>query len=543
MIEPRSVLAVYFRSVEERSYSVDIPNSVKQAIIGFIGIPTLSLDCPKEELILYDSSLQPLLVNARKVYDINKGRQGWYLRQMLRTAADALDDIALELGVVGHAFCHDKLTSRLAILAGEEGSAELKIFDLRHMSLVKTWKVYFIPVEPQQDHFNIKMALVGECVYVAFVRPNAYCELRFLRLDHNLDTLKALPAWSYAFSSPHPKQGKGPYFWNRRKILELFPVRGVAGIPAAITFATTYSNVKGLTLTQRKDIWMSLQPVMVVKPTYRVAVSLKIPECSSDNDEVENTSDENKRPKSCPHAGKGTSVGVEEDTDMIKEKQLSLLRNQSNVELLTTPQRDQFDAFVAKCTGPWKDDFVNYPATEEDIAIHPDVYDFEHAGYVCRLRRTPYYAWQGFLYIDESHPLYNSKLLDLLNRNPPFDVHGGITGFSEGCVSFDCNHAMLDITPFEPFTKTDEMQKIIGTFANSMRRRVESDGEGDIEVDVDPASLIPPPFFRQTVPGLSADGSGRPRRSYKAYSFARRNLCNLAEQFRAVAKEQPLVDI
>ncbi|KAF4688766.1 hypothetical protein FOZ60_002432 [Perkinsus olseni] len=221
---------------------------------------------------------------------------------------------------------------------------------------------------------------------------------------------------------------------------------------------------------------------------------------------------------------------------MIEEKQLSLLRNQSNVELLTTPQRDQFDAFVSKCTGPWKDDLVHYPATEEDIESHPDVYDFEHAGYECRLRRTPYYAWQGFLYLDQCHPLYNAKLLDLLARRPSFQVHGGITGFNEGCVVFDCNHAMLDVTPFEPFTKTDEMQKIIGPFANTIKRRVDNGGEEDTEADdVEAGTLIPPPFFRQTIPGMNPGGSGRPRRSYKAYSFARRNLCSLADQFRAIA--------
>ncbi|KAF4664770.1 hypothetical protein FOZ61_000479 [Perkinsus olseni] len=218
------------------------------------------------------------------------------------------------------------------------------------------------------------------------------------------------------------------------------------------------------------------------KPTYRVAVSLKIPECSSDNDDEEERKDESLRPKSCPHAaspgfrGLPSSSTLDDDASMIEEKQLSLMRNQSNVELLTTPQRDQFDAFVSKCTGPWKDDLVHYPATEEDIESHPDVYDFEHAGYECRLRRTPYYAWQGFLYLDQCHPLYNANLLDLLARRPSFQVHGGITGFNEGCVVFDCNHAMLDVTPFEPFTKTDEMQKIIGPFANTIKRRVDNGG-------------------------------------------------------------------
>lgn len=95
------------------------------------------------------------------------------------------------------------------------------------------------------------------------------------------------------------------------------------------------------------------------KPTFRVAVSLKIPDCSSD-DEVDSL-----RPKSCPHSARGRRGGslpceklmltlgfgslssTVDDTSMIKEKELSLMRNQSNVELLTTPQRDQFDAFVS----------------------------------------------------------------------------------------------------------------------------------------------------------------------------------------------------
>ncbi|EEQ97401.1 hypothetical protein Pmar_PMAR029124 [Perkinsus marinus ATCC 50983] len=231
------------------------------------------------------------------------------------------------------------------------------------------------------------------------------------------------------------------------------------------------------------------------------------------------------------------SSTIDDDASMIKEKELSLMRNQSNVELLTTPQRDQFDAFVSKCTGPWRDDLVHYPATEEDIDRHPDVYNFEHAGYECRLRRTPYYAWQGFLYLDPAHPLYGAKLLDLLARKPPFEVHGGITGFNDGCVVFDCNHAMLDLTPFEPFTKTNEMQKIIGNFASTRKRQTGDGGEEETEEEVDPASLTPPPFFSQTIPGMSSEGGGRPRRSYKAYSFARRNLCSLAEQFRAIADE------
>lgn len=78
---------------------------------------------------------------------------------------------------------------------------------------------------------------------------------------------------------------------------------------------------------------------------------------------------------------------------------------------------------------------------------------------------------------------------------------------------------MLDVTPFEPFTKTNEMQKMIGTFANTKREqsgsgsRVRSDklsltlvvisgNEEEVEEEVgDPVNLAPPPFYSQTIPG------------------------------------------
>ncbi|EER02142.1 hypothetical protein Pmar_PMAR028521 [Perkinsus marinus ATCC 50983] len=138
------------------------------------------------------------------------------------------------------------------------------------------------------------------------------------------------------------------------------------------------------------------------KPTYRVAVSLKIPDCSSDDDNEVTKDYDSHRPKSCPHATEGlrslSSTIDDDDALMIKEKELSLMRNQSNVELLTTPQRDQFDAFVSKCTGPWRDDLVHYPATEEDIDRHPDVYNFEHAG-----------RWQVMSVDYGEHPIMHGK--------------------------------------------------------------------------------------------------------------------------------------
>mmetsp|Transcript_24299 Transcript_24299/g.24020 ORF Transcript_24299/g.24020 Transcript_24299/m.24020 type:complete len:119 (-) Transcript_24299:175-531(-) len=102
---------------------------------------------------------------------------------------------------------------------------------------------------------------------------------------------------------------------------------------------------------------------------------------------------------------------------------------------------------------------------------------------------------------------------------------------------------MLDVTPFEPFTKTNEMQKMIGTFANTKREQSGSGNEEEVEEEVgDPVNLAPPPFYSQTIPGMNSEAGGRPRRSYKAYSFARRNLCSLAEQFRAIADNQSYID-
>ncbi|KAF4733715.1 hypothetical protein FOZ63_002226 [Perkinsus olseni] len=236
MLYPRSILALYCGSLQRRlcrSNGSGIPVNAKAMVMNFLGKPAICLDCLQEEILIpYETSR--LIVDDGKVYDLNDsnyaGDHAWLTELLVPTLETP---VSIDMQHCCRSMHYDGKTRRLAIISDDEEGVKLNIYDLRQMILLKTWKVDCIPKYSNEGHFSQKLLVVGDSAYVAFVRENAYGELRFINLDWSAATLKALPAWSYAFSYPRFKRSRGRQardrrfggkFWERRKFLDLFAV-------------------------------------------------------------------------------------------------------------------------------------------------------------------------------------------------------------------------------------------------------------------------------------------------------------------------------
>ncbi|KAF4674990.1 hypothetical protein FOZ60_001122 [Perkinsus olseni] len=236
MLYPRSVLALYCGASQRRlgrSNGSGITVNAKALVMSFLGKPAICLDCLQEEILIpYDTSR--LIVDDGKMYDLNDssyaGDHAW-LTELLGSSLET--PVSIDMQHCCRSMHYDGKTRRLAIISDDEEGVKLNIYDLRQMILLKTWRVDCIPKYSNEGHFSQKLLVVGDCAYVAFVRENAYGELRFINLDWSAATLKALPAWSYAFSYPRFKRSRGRQtrdrrfgrkFWDRRKFLDLFAV-------------------------------------------------------------------------------------------------------------------------------------------------------------------------------------------------------------------------------------------------------------------------------------------------------------------------------
>lgn len=86
-------------------------------------------------------------------------------------------------------------------------------------------------------------------------------------------------------------------------------------------------------------------------------------------------------------------------------------------------------------SGVWDDDINSYPHKE---------YTFDSHGYKCKVKRNDFWAWCGYVTVDESHPYYGNTNGDISDN---LDVHGGITYQTDDTFGFDCCH-YKDIWPY-----------------------------------------------------------------------------------------------
>ena len=91
--------------------------------------------------------------------------------------------------------------------------------------------------------------------------------------------------------------------------------------------------------------------------------------------------------------------------------------------------------------GIWSSDIEKYPDTDEHRKENPELYEFEHCGYKCSVRRGTFYAWNGYVTVPESHPDYGKGLYDV--RIP---IHCGLVYADKGTFGFDCCQC-TDIVP------------------------------------------------------------------------------------------------
>ena len=168
-----------------------------------------------------------------------------------------------------------------------------------------------------------------------------------------------------------------------------------------------------------------------------------------------------------------------------------LVRQCSNMNLLSEEQNDQFAQFVAETDGVWKNDLETYPSTGEHIESHADLYDFQVEGYSCTLRRNPFLAWVGTVQLPTDHPVL--KLKNVQMHNVFYDVHGGISAFDAktGIIEIDCHHS-YDIAPYESWYKSNRIKQCIGSFA----AQLQADGHLDDQDVMDIKALIPPNFVK-----------------------------------------------
>ncbi|KAF4677017.1 hypothetical protein FOZ60_000392 [Perkinsus olseni] len=236
MLHPSSVWALYCRSLERRwggRDESDGAKSAKQMVMSFLGVPAVRLDCPREE-ILIPHYTGHLIVDDKKPYKLaisSYPSQNVCLTELLVPTLET--PVSIDMQHCCRSIHYDGKTRRLAIISDDDEGVKLNIYDLRQMILLKTWKVDCIPKYSNEGHFSQKLLVVGDCAFVAFVRENAYGELRFINLDWSVATLKALPAWSYAFSLPESRRPGNKVarnrsfkreFWESRKFLDLFAV-------------------------------------------------------------------------------------------------------------------------------------------------------------------------------------------------------------------------------------------------------------------------------------------------------------------------------
>lgn len=179
-----------------------------------------------------------------------------------------------------------------------------------------------------------------------------------------------------------------------------------------------------------------------------------------------------------------------------------ITRGVSNPNLLEDAEVTAFRDFVSLADQLWKVDILDYPADDEDKRKRPELYKFMFSDLECSLNRTPYYTWQGLVKLPVDFTLTPSDA-ELIN------IHGGLVCYGKSkLVSFDCSHGSCDISPFEPFARAE------------LSRRV-----GD--------SVTPPSDLNRFIPHTSTGP-----KTYKAYSFAKRQLESLANQLRQLIKSK-----
>lgn len=100
--------------------------------------------------------------------------------------------------------------------------------------------------------------------------------------------------------------------------------------------------------------------------------------------------------------------------------------------------------------------------TEKPWENEPDELDWidPETNFHCFMRRGPYKAWNGYVGIPPTSPLYENEDIDA-------DVHGGITfigyayGWKETCdlwmVGFDCAHSFDYLPSLEEFSNKDRL--------------------------------------------------------------------------------------
>ena len=173
-----------------------------------------------------------------------------------------------------------------------------------------------------------------------------------------------------------------------------------------------------------------------------------------------------------------------------------ITRGISNPNLLEDSESTEFLDFVRVADQAWKVDILQYPADSTDIQKRPELYELSFSGFACSLRRTPYYTWQGLVNLPKGFVLTP-------NIAEQIQVHGGIvTDGKCDLISFDCSHGDSDVSPFEPFARAQLLRRV---------------GES-MTPQSDLARFIP-----QQTPG---------NKTYKAYSYAKRELESLATQLR-----------
>jgi hypothetical protein len=180
-----------------------------------------------------------------------------------------------------------------------------------------------------------------------------------------------------------------------------------------------------------------------------------------------------------------------------------LPRSYSNPDLLTLEEFSSFRSCVMLGDDPWKEDLIAYPTDAEDVRNRPDIYNFTASDLGCKLRRTRYYTWQGVIELPERMLLTDASVKSL-------SVHGGAMYYRKRrLVSFDCSHGSLDISPIETFARSELLKMAVGD---------------EMEFDMD--GLLP-----HCCSGL---------KTYKAYSFAKRQLESLASQLSSMLLEQTI---
>ncbi|KAF4750367.1 hypothetical protein FOZ62_001084 [Perkinsus olseni] len=205
-------------------------------------MPAVRLDCPREE-ILISHYTGHLIVDDKKAYKLaisSYPSQNVCLTELLVPIVET--PVSIDMQHCCRSMHYDGKTRRLAIISDDEEGVKLNIYDLRQMILLKTQK----------------LLVVGDCAFVAFVRENAYGELRFINLDWSVATLKALPAWSYAFSLPESRRPGNKVarnrsfkreFWESTKFLDLFAVPEEQSIDIAYLDDNSY-RVTRVSLTR-----------------------------------------------------------------------------------------------------------------------------------------------------------------------------------------------------------------------------------------------------------------------------------------------------